>query len=78
MQSATKPWSAVTSGTERVHDQGGGSGQVGLRTGGAKNLWVKKSRRMRVSTLKIAIYNVRTLLRDEHIHNSKEYLGKPG
>ena len=35
------PQSPSPSGTERVHDQGGGSGQ--LRAGGAKNLGVKNS-----------------------------------
>ena len=57
----------VPSGSERVHDQGGGSGQLVLRAGAAKNLSVKKTRRKRVSRLKIASYNVRTLLRDEHV-----------
>ena len=66
MQSITKPLPPVPSGTERVHDQGGGSGQLGLLAGGAKNLWVKKSRRKRVSILKIATYNAKHLLRDEH------------
>ena len=60
------------SGTERVHDQGGGCGQLELRAGGAKNLWVKKSRRKRVIRLKIATYNVRTLLRDKHIQELEE------
>ena len=41
---------------------------------GATNLWVKTSRRKRVSRLKIATYNVRTLLRDEHIQGFKEEL----
>ena len=30
MQRTTKPWRPVSSGTERVHDKGGGSGQLGL------------------------------------------------
>ena len=64
MQSTTEPWPPVT---ERVHNQGGGFGQLGLRAGGATNIWVKKSRRKRVNTLKISTYNVRTLLRDEDI-----------
>ena len=71
MQSTTKPWPPVPSGTERVHDQGGGSGQQGLRAGSVKNLWVKKRRRKWVSRLKIATYNVRTLLR-EHIQELDE------
>ena len=33
----------VTSITEKVHDHRGGSGQLGLFAGGAKNTWVKKS-----------------------------------
>ena len=74
MQITIKPWPPVTSGTERVHDQGGGSGQLELCAGGAKNLWVKKSRRKRVSRLKIARCNVRTLLRDEHIQELEEEL----
>ena len=37
------------------------------------NLWVKNSSRKRVNRLKIATYNVRTLLRDEHTHmNTKK------
>ena len=70
--STTKPWPPVPSDTERVHDLGNCSGQLGLRAGGAKNLWVKKSHRKRVSKLKIATYNVRTLLRDEHIQELEE------
>ena len=53
--------------SKRVHDQEGGTGCLGLRAGGANTLWVKKSRRKRVGKLKIATYNVRTLLRDDHI-----------
>ncbi len=68
MQSTTKPWLPVPSGTERVHDQGGGSGQLGLLAGGC--------RRNRVSRLKIATYNIRTLLRDEHIQELDEELRK--
>ena len=41
---------------------------------GAKNLWVKKSRRKRVRRLKIATYNVRTILSDEHIRELEEEL----
>ena len=65
MLSTTKPW---PSAPQSVHNQGGGSGQIELRAGGAKNLWVKKSRRKRVDRLKIAPYNIITLLRNEHIH----------
>ena len=74
MQNTTKPWHPAPSDTDRVHDQGGGSGQLVLRAGGAKNLWAKKSRQKRVSRLKIATYNVRTLLRDEHIQELEEEL----
>ena len=66
IQSTTKPWPLVPSGTETVHDQ------EGLRAGGANNLWVKMSRRKRVSRLKAATYNVRTLLRDGHIQKLEE------
>ena len=34
---------------------------------GATNLWVKKTRRKGVGRLKIATYNFKTLLRDEHV-----------
>ena len=60
-------WLPVPSGTERAHDQGGCSGQLGLLAVGA-GLWVKKSCRNRVSTLQIATYNARTPLKDEYIH----------
>ena len=40
----------VPSSTKRVHDQAGGSGQLGLRAGYANNLLVKKIRRNRYST----------------------------
>ena len=63
----------ATSGTERVHDQGGGSGQLGLRAGGAKNFWVKKSRQKRVSRLKIMTYSEMNMY-----ENLKKNLGKPG
>ena len=43
---------------------------------GAKNLWVRKSHRKRVSRLKVATYNVRTLLRDKHIQELEEELGE--
>ena len=69
MQSTPKPWPPVPSDTERVHDQGGSSGQ---RAGGAKNLWVKWSHQNRVSKLRVATYNIRTLLRDEHIQELEE------
>ena len=65
---------APSPGTERVHDQGGGSGPLGLRAGGAENIWVKISRRKMVNRLTIATYNVRTLLRDGHIQELEEEL----
>ena len=75
MQSTTKPWLPVPSGTQRVHDQGAGSGQLGPRAGDAKNLWVKKiRRRKRVGRLKVATYNDITILRDEHIQELEEEL----
>ena len=37
-----------------------------------ENLWVKRSSRNRVRRLKIATYNVRTLLREEHIQELEE------
>ena len=46
--------------------------EAALEAGGAKNLWVKKSSRKRVSRLKITNYNVRTLIRDEHIQELEE------
>ena len=39
---------------------------------GAKNLFVKESRRKRVGRLKIETYNVSTLLRDKHIQELEE------
>ena len=50
-----------------VCDLGGGSGPPILHTGGAKNLWVKKNHHTRGERLKMATYNVRTLLKDEHV-----------
>ena len=41
---------------------------------GANNHWVKKSFRNRVSRLNIATYNVRILLRDEHVQTREEEL----
>ena len=66
------PWSPVPSGTERVQDHGGGSDQRGLRAGSARYIWVKRSRRKRVNRTKIATYNVKSLLRDEHIKEFEE------
>ena len=45
-----------------------------LHTGGAKNLWVKKNHHTRGERLKIATYNVRTLLKDEHVQELEEEL----
>ena len=47
---------------------------VALHTGGAKNLWVKKNHHTRGERLKIATYNVRTLLKDEHVQELEEEL----
>ena len=69
MQNTIKPWRPVSCGTETVRHQG-----AGLCAWGARNLWVKKSRRKRVSRQKIATYYVRILLRDEHIQALEEEL----
>ena len=50
-----------------VCDLGGGSGPPRLHTGGANILWVKKNQDTREERLQIATYNVRTLLKDEHV-----------
>ena len=50
-----------------VCDLGRGSGPPRLHKGGAKNIWVKKNHHTRGERLKIATYNVRTLLKDEHV-----------
>ena len=55
-----------------VSDLGCGSGPPRLHTGGAKNLWVKKSHHTRGERLKIAKCNVRTLLKDEHLQELEE------
>ena len=57
-----------------VCDLGGGSGPPRIHTGGAKNLWVKKNHHTRGERLKIATYNVRTLLKDEHVQELEEEL----
>ena len=63
--------------TERVHGKGGGSGQLRIYAGGATNLFVTKSHRKRVSKLKIATYNARTLLRDEPIRELRSEVRRP-
>ena len=70
MQSTNKPRPPVPSSMD-VCDLGGGSGP---HTGGAKNLWVKKNHHTRGERLKIATYNVRTLLKDEHLQELEEEL----
>ena len=50
-----------------VCDLGGGSGPPRLHTGGDNILWVKKNQDTREERLQIATYNVRTLLKDEHV-----------
>ena len=73
MQSTNKPRPPVPSSMD-VCDLGGGSGPPRLHTGGAKNLWVKKNHHTRGERLKIATYNVRTLLKDEHVQELEEEL----
>ena len=51
-----------------------GSGPPRLHTGGAKNLWVKKTHHTRGERVKIARYNVRTLLKDEHVQELEDEL----
>ena len=57
-----------------VCDLGGGSCPPRLHTRGAKNLWVKKNHHTRGERLKIATYNVRTLLKDEHVQELEDEL----
>ena len=45
----------------------GGSSPPRLHTGGAKKIWVKENHHTRGERLKIATYNERTLLKDEHV-----------
>ena len=73
MQSTNKPRPPVPSSMD-VCDLGGGSGPPRLHTGGAKNLWVKKNHHTREDRRKIVIYNVRTLLNDEHVHEVDDEL----
>ena len=54
-------------------DVGGGSGPPILHTGGAKNIWVK-NHHTRGERLKITTYNVRTLLKDEHVQELEDEL----
>ena len=72
MQS-TKPRPPVPSSMD-VCNLGGGSGPPRLHTGGAKNLWVTKNHHTREERLKIATYNVITLLNDEHVQELEEKL----
>ena len=57
-----------------VCDLGGGSGPPRLHTGGAKNICVKKDHHTRGDRLKIATYNVRTLLKDKHVQELEDEL----
>ena len=75
MQSTNKPMPPVPSSMD-VCDLSGGSGPPRLHTGGAKNLWVKKNHHTRGERLKIATYNVRTLLKDEHVQELEDELKK--
>ena len=71
MQSTNMPSPPVPNSMD-VSDLGGGSGQPRLHTGGAKNLWVKKNHNTMGERLRIATYNVRTLLKDEHVQELEE------
>ena len=73
MQSTNKPRPPVPSSMD-VCDLGGGSGPTRQHTGGSKNLWVKKNHHTRGERLKIATYNVRTLLKDEHVQELEDEL----
>ena len=57
-----------------VCDLGGGSGPPRLHTGSANILWVKKNHDTRGERLQNATYNVRTLLKDEHVQVLEEVL----
>ena len=57
-----------------VCDLGGGSGPPRLHAGGANIIWVKKNHDTRGDRLQIATYNVRTLLKDEHVQVLEEVL----
>ena len=59
-----------------VCDLGSGSGPPRLHTGGANIIWVKKNHDTRGERLQIATYNVRTLLKDEHVQVLEEYRKK--
>ena len=72
MQCANKPRPPVPSSMD-VCDLGGGSGPQCI-TGCAQNLWVKKNHHTEGERLKIATYNVRTLLKDEHVQELEEEL----
>ena len=73
MQSTNKPRPPVPSSMD-VCDLRGGSGPPRLHTGGAKSLWVKKNHHTRGERLKIATYNIRTLLKDEHVQELEDEL----
>ena len=62
LQSTNKPRHPVPNSMD-VCDLGGGSGKPRLHTGGAKNVMAKKNHHTRGERLKIATYNVRTLLK---------------
>ena len=73
IQSTNKPKTPVPSSMYVCH-LGGGSGPPKLHTGGAKNIWVKKNHHTRGERLNIATYNVRTLLKDEHVQEREDEL----
>ena len=57
-----------------VYDLGDGSGQPRLHTEGTKTIWINTSHHTRRERLKVATYNVRTLLKDEHGQELEEGL----
>ena len=73
MQSTNKPRPPVPSSMD-VCDLGSGSGPPRLHTGSANNLWVRKNHHTRGERLKIATYNVRTLLKDEYVQELEDEL----
>ena len=57
-----------------VCDLGGGSGPPRLHTEGANIIGVQKNQGTMGERLQIATYNVRTLLKDEHVQVLEEVL----
>ena len=73
MQSTNKPRPPVPNSMD-VCDLGGGSGPPRLHRGGDNIIWVKKNHDTRRERLQIATYNVKTLLKDEHVQVLEEVL----